>query len=136
MKAQVLLPKIFNFSFTYNSNNIPLKTGDLVETKGAFLRIIGRITEVINVGGEKVIASEIENTILELEEIIDCTVKGETNPITGQYVIAEVLTKDNDKKKIKLLIKNHCRSKLESYKVPVKIKFIESLKHTQRFKKH
>ena len=31
MKAQVLLPKIFNFSFTYNSNNIPIKTGDLVE---------------------------------------------------------------------------------------------------------
>ena len=31
MKAQVLLPKIFNFSFTYNSNNIPLKIGDLVE---------------------------------------------------------------------------------------------------------
>ena len=31
MKAQVLLPKIFNFSFTYNSNNISLKIGDLVE---------------------------------------------------------------------------------------------------------
>jgi primosomal protein N' (replication factor Y) (superfamily II helicase) len=31
MKAQVLLPKIFNFSFTYNSNNILLKIGDLVE---------------------------------------------------------------------------------------------------------
>ena len=31
MKAQVLLPKIFNFSFTYNSNNILLKVGDLVE---------------------------------------------------------------------------------------------------------
>ena len=31
MKAQVLLPKIFNFSFTYNSNNISLKVGDLVE---------------------------------------------------------------------------------------------------------
>jgi len=31
MKAQVLLPKIFNFSFTYNSNNISVKTGDLVE---------------------------------------------------------------------------------------------------------
>ena len=47
----------------------------------------------------------------------------------------DVLTKDNDKKKMKLLIKNHCRNKLESYKVPVKIKFIESLEHTQRFKK-
>jgi len=31
MKAQVLLPKIFDFSFTYNSNNLSLKTGDLVE---------------------------------------------------------------------------------------------------------
>jgi len=31
MKAQVLLPKIFNFSFTYNTNNLSLKIGDLVE---------------------------------------------------------------------------------------------------------
>ena len=31
MKAEVLLPKVFNFPFTYNSNNILLKTGDLVE---------------------------------------------------------------------------------------------------------
>ena len=31
MKAQVLLPKIFNYPFTYNSNDILLKTGDLVE---------------------------------------------------------------------------------------------------------
>ncbi|OUV59926.1 MAG: primosomal protein N' [Candidatus Pelagibacter sp. TMED128] len=31
MKAEVLLPKIFNFPFTYNSNDISVKTGDLVE---------------------------------------------------------------------------------------------------------
>ncbi len=31
MKAQVLLPKIFNFPFTYNQNKIKLKIGDLVE---------------------------------------------------------------------------------------------------------
>ena len=31
MKAQVLLPKVFNFSFTYNSNGISIKTGDFVE---------------------------------------------------------------------------------------------------------
>ena len=31
MNVEVLLPKVFNFSFTYNSNNILLKTGDLVE---------------------------------------------------------------------------------------------------------
>jgi len=31
MKAQVLLPKIFNYPFTYNSNQSSLKVGDLVE---------------------------------------------------------------------------------------------------------
>ena len=31
MKAEVLLPKIFNFPFTYNSNDISVKSGDLVE---------------------------------------------------------------------------------------------------------
>jgi primosomal protein N' (replication factor Y) (superfamily II helicase) len=31
MKTEVLLPKVFNFSFTYDSNNIKLKVGDLVE---------------------------------------------------------------------------------------------------------
>ncbi len=111
------------------------KTGDIVEVKGEFLRIKGRKSEVINVGGQKVIASEIENTILELDGIIDCTVKGENNPITGQIVVAKILTNKSDRKKAILEIKNHCRQKLESYKVPVKIKFIESLEHTDRFKK-
>ena len=43
MKAQVLLPKIFNFSFTYNSNNIQLKTGDLVEVSFGQNKEIGVI---------------------------------------------------------------------------------------------
>ena len=31
MKAQVLLPKVFNFPFTYNSNKINIEIGDMVE---------------------------------------------------------------------------------------------------------
>ena len=48
MKAQVLLPKIFNFSFTYNSNNIPLKPGDLVEVPFGKSKEIGVIWKNIN----------------------------------------------------------------------------------------
>ena len=48
MKAQVLLPKIFNFSFTYNSNNIPLKPGDLVEVPFGKNKEIGVIWKNIN----------------------------------------------------------------------------------------
>ena len=43
MKAQVLLPKIFNFSFTYNSNNIQLKMGDIVEVPFGKKKEIGVI---------------------------------------------------------------------------------------------
>ena len=48
MKAQVLLPKIFNFSFTYNSNNIALKPGDLVEVPFGKSKEIGVIWKNIN----------------------------------------------------------------------------------------
>ena len=48
MKAQVLLPKIFNFSFTYNSNNIPLKLGDLVEVPFGKNKEVGVIWKNIN----------------------------------------------------------------------------------------
>ena len=41
MKAQVLLPKIFNFPFTYNSNHISLKIGDLVEVPFGKQKAIG-----------------------------------------------------------------------------------------------
>ncbi len=41
MKAQVLLPKVFNFSFTYNSNNLGVKAGDFVEVPFGKNREIG-----------------------------------------------------------------------------------------------
>ena len=31
MKAQVLLPKIFDYPFTYNLKQLKIKTGDIVE---------------------------------------------------------------------------------------------------------
>ena len=40
MKAQVLLPKVFNFPFTYNTNQLSLKIGDFVEVP------FGKKTEV------------------------------------------------------------------------------------------
>ena len=43
MKTEVLLPKVFNFSFTYNTNNIFLKTGDLVEVPFGKKKEIGVI---------------------------------------------------------------------------------------------
>jgi acyl-CoA synthetase (AMP-forming)/AMP-acid ligase II len=113
------------------------KTGDVVEEiEGGFMKIIGRAKEVINVGGEKVLPEEVESVILELPEISDCLVYGIKNTITGQMVGADILPiKNIDLSHLKISIKKHCQLKLASYKVPIKINFVDKINYTERFKK-
>lgn len=113
------------------------KTGDLVEEfDGGYLRIIGRSKEVINVGGEKVLPTEIESIILELQEIEDCKAKGLTNAITGQMVVVDIVVKQGyDLQSIKSIVRNHCKLKLDPYKVPAKINIVDALAFSDRFKK-
>lgn len=112
-------------------------TGDLVEqTDDGFIKIIGRSKELINVGGEKVLPAEVESVIMELDFIEDCIVKSEQNSITGQMVCADVVLKEGfDFKNEKLKIKKHCIQKLDPFKIPVRIREIESVNFTNRFKK-
>lgn len=112
------------------------KTGDAVELKGEYFRILGRKSELINVGGEKVFPQEVENVILELEEIGDVVVFGEKHPLTGSIVCAKV-SADESKPKAEIikLVKTHCRSRLASFKVPVKITVETEGFENARFKK-
>ena len=112
-------------------------TGDLVEqTNDGFIKIVGRSKELINVGGEKVLPAQVESVIMELDFIKDCIVKSEKNSITGQMVCADVVMKEGfEFKNVKLRIKSHCRQKLESYKVPTRIREINKVLITNRFKK-
>lgn len=113
------------------------KTGDLVEeTSDGFLKIIGRSKEVINVGGEKVLPTEIETVVIELPQVVDCKAKGVANAITGQMVVIDVVLADGFDSKIeKNVIRIHCRERLDSYKVPAKINFVTELAFSGRFKK-
>lgn len=114
-------------------------TGDLVEiTEDCYIKIIGRTKEIINVGGEKVLPQEVENVILELPEIVDVVVYGESNPITGQIVVAKVVPKDKrgmDEKALALRVRKHCRDRMQSYKVPVRVHILDTLDYGERFKK-
>ena len=112
-------------------------TGDLVEvTEDGYIKIIGRKTEVINVGGQKVLPLEVESVLLEMEEIEDTIVYGESNPLMGEIVVAKVVlkTKSSLNEMIKK-IKKHCRDKLDPYKVPIKIYVVDSVNYDKRFKK-
>jgi acyl-coenzyme A synthetase/AMP-(fatty) acid ligase len=113
------------------------KTGDLAETAGdGFLRIIGRRSEIINVGGEKVLPVEVESVLLALPEIADCLVSGEPSVLTGQVVRAQVvLAPGADPAGIRKKVRMHCRDRLAAYKIPVKVEVVPGTEFTERFKK-
>jgi acyl-CoA synthetase (AMP-forming)/AMP-acid ligase II len=114
-------------------------TGDAVEVDGEYLRILGRMSEIINVGGEKVYPVEVENVINGLEGVTEVTVYGERNPITGSIVCATVTPSaelDETQRKIMIAeIKKHCRQNLAPYKVPVRVNITDRPQHSYRFKK-
>lgn len=112
-------------------------TGDLVEVDGEYVRFLGRESEVINVGGEKVHPAEVESVIQEVAEVAETVVYGQSNPISGQMVCADVTLHGPaaDAKALILKIKKYCAQKLQPYKVPVKIRIIEGALHSARYKK-
>jgi acyl-coenzyme A synthetase/AMP-(fatty) acid ligase len=111
-------------------------TGDAVEVDGEYVRILGRQSELINVGGEKVYPQEVENVIQQAENVAEVTVFGEKNAIVGNIVCARILlTHAEDPKDAIARVKQHCRERLPPFKVPVKIEVVTEQLHNDRFKK-
>lgn len=111
-------------------------TGDSVEVENGYMRILGRKSEIINVGGEKVYPAEVESVIQEFENVAEVTVHGERNTLTGQIVCATVrLREEEDPKVFSRRLKKFCREQLETFKVPVKVEITHGAQHGDRFKK-
>ena len=111
-------------------------TGDSVEVDGEYMKILGRKSEIINVGGEKVYPSEIENVIYEIENVDDVTVYSEKNSIVGNIVCAQIkLHQPEDTKEFTNSLKTYCRKRLKNYKVPVKVFISDEKQYSERLKK-
>lgn len=111
-------------------------TQDEVEVDGEWLRFLGRRSEVINVGGEKVYPADVEAVILELDEVADATVTREPHPFTGNIVVAEVRPHTpGDPAALVKRVRTHCFARLPAFKVPVKIRVTDVPRVTDRFKK-
>lgn len=95
-------------------------TGDLVIERDGFYKIIGRTNEVINVGGLKFMASEVENTALKFDGVELAKAQARQNPITGQHV--ELLVQANDKSNVsKKTLEAYLSSSLPNHMVPRKV---------------
>jgi acyl-CoA synthetase (AMP-forming)/AMP-acid ligase II len=111
-------------------------TQDQVEVDGEFFRILGRVTDLINVGGQKVYPTEVENIILEMHNIQDVAVFGEKHALLGQTVVAKVILESEESvASVKKRVRLACLDKLAPFKVPSKVILAEGVLHSARQKK-
>ena len=67
-------------------------TKDVVEIKGDFMKVVGRSNDIINVGGLKFMASEVERIALDFEGVEFVKVYSVPNPITGEHAEIDLQT--------------------------------------------
>jgi acyl-CoA synthetase (AMP-forming)/AMP-acid ligase II len=118
-------PTPFDFEGWYD-------TKDIVELKDGCYKVTGRISDVINVGGLKFMASEVERVALTFPNVSLVKAFPKQNPITGQHVELSVqpILSGVDKNELMLFL----RERLQPHMVPKRIR-IEDISVGHRFKK-
>jgi long-chain acyl-CoA synthetase len=112
------------------------KTGDAVEVDGEYIKILGRKSELINVGGEKVYPAEVESVLQLMDGVEDVAVRGEPHPITGNVVHARVkLSTGEAIADFRKRMHEFCKDKLARFKIPQKVELVEQSMHGERYKK-
>lgn len=113
-----------------------MDTQDMVEVDGEYIHILGRKSEIINVGGQKVYPAEVESVLMQMENVRDVTVYGEKNPIMGSIVVARFnLIATEELVSLKQRMRNFCRNRLATYKTPAKVEITQHDQYSGRFKK-
>ena len=108
-------------------------TKDIVEQKNGYYKITGRTSEVINIGGLKFMASDVEMRAIEIPDVAFAEIQVKNNPITGQHIelVVQINTASCLKKED---IKNHLKAVLPKYMIPSKITFSD-IEINHRFKR-
>jgi acyl-coenzyme A synthetase/AMP-(fatty) acid ligase len=104
---------------------------DLVNISEAGLRIVGRLSDVINVAGKKVNPAEVEAHLLSHEGVRQVVVFGRASSVRNQEVIACVVA---SKKTNEAMLLEFCRARLSGWQVPKRIFLLETLPANERGK--
>ena len=99
------------------------KSGDLgIMDERGYLRVIDRIKDVINRGGFKIYASEVENVLLEHPAVVEVAVVARPCPVLGERVEAFVVLRHVVEE---AELRRHCAGALADYKVPETFRRLE-----------
>lgn len=112
------------------------RTGDRIEIRNGAVRFLGRDSDIINVGGQKVFPAEVEEAIRRIEGIADAAVYGAPHPILGAMVCARIRPADPELAlpALRVALRKGLSGVLEPYKIPQKIEVTEEALATERFK--
>jgi long-chain acyl-CoA synthetase len=97
-----------------------LHTGDLATMdQEGFLYLTARKKEIIKVGGRRVSPKEIEEVIVSMPDVVDCSIEGVYDDILGETMKASVVIKEVPGTPVTIdSIKAWCAERLVSYKIP------------------
>jgi len=116
-----------------------LHTGDMgVKDSEGYLKITGRLTDMIIVGGFNTYPAEIENFFLRHPKVLDVSIVGVPDPIMGEAVMAFVIPKAGESLTAEE-IGAFARGKIANFKVPKYVEIVDSFPLTgsgkvQKFK--
>ena len=101
-----------------------LHGGDLaVMDERGYVRITGRLKDMICRGGEKIFPREVEEFLFTHPKIAEAYVIGLPDPYYGEHVMAWVKLKDGEKMTGDD-VSAFCRGQIMDYKIPTRVKFV------------
>jgi acyl-CoA synthetase (AMP-forming)/AMP-acid ligase II len=103
------------------------RTGDLgVFDADGYLRISGRLKEIINRGGEKIAPREVDEVLMDHAAVAQVVTFSMPHPKLGEEVAAAVIVRPGMRVSEQEL-RDHVRSRLADFKVPRRILFVEEI---------
>lgn len=104
---------------------------DLLSRTGRGFRIVGRVSDVINVAGKKVNPAEVEAELLRYAGVRDAAVFGRESALRNEEVAA-CIAASGEVREGDLL--EFCRQRLSGWQVPKRIFFVEQIPVNERGK--
>ncbi len=112
-------------------------TSDEVLVENQFLKVLGRLGELINIAGNKFFPSELEDVIRKLHGVADVLVTAEVSNLMGKIIVATITTLPNiDENELRVSFKKYCEENIVRYMHPHRVKIKKDLDQVVNAKKN
>lgn len=102
-----------------------MRTGDLAQRRDdGSLEIMGRVSTVINMGGQSILPEEIDEVLASHPAVRDVATVGMPDPDFEEIAISAVVL---DSSLSETELTEYCRARLERLKIPKRIIFVEEI---------